>query len=192
MPSFHSCIRSLIRAIVSFCLPALLALPLAAGAQPLYKWVDKNGKVHYSDQPPPQEIKKVEQPRLNTSSIDTSGLPYETQQAARNFPVTLFTSANCKNECDNARALLRGRGVPFSESAIATQEDAEAFKKRFGDDDIHLPAITVGNQKQQGFESGLWNGMLDIAGYARTAIPGNAPAPAPAPTPTPAPAPAAQ
>lgn len=29
-----------------------LFLPLAAGAQGLYKWVDEKGVVHYSDQPP--------------------------------------------------------------------------------------------------------------------------------------------
>ncbi|MBZ0143656.1 MAG: DUF4124 domain-containing protein [Rhodocyclaceae bacterium] len=166
--------------LVRICLLAMLALPLSAGAQPLYKWVGKDGKVHYSDQPPPKEIKKVEQPRLKTSSIDTSGLPYETQQAAQNFPVILFVSDDCKRECDNARAFLRKRGAPFSESVIGTPEQAEAYKKRFGSDNILLPSITVGSQKQQGFEEGAWNGMLDNAGYARTAIPGAAPAPAPA------------
>ena len=30
-----------------------LLLPLAAGAQGLYKWVDEKGVVHYSDTPPP-------------------------------------------------------------------------------------------------------------------------------------------
>lgn len=160
--------------IVRACLLSMLAFSFAASAQTLYKWVDKSGKVHYSDQPPPREIKKVEQPQLRAGSIDTSGLPYETQQAAQDFPVTLFVSADCKNECDNARAFLRRRGVPFSESMVGSPEQNQAFKKRFGSDGIFLPALTVGSQKQQGFEEGAWNGMLDTAGYARTAIPGGA------------------
>ena len=35
----------------------LLAVPAAAE---LYKWTDENGKVHYSDQPPPANAKKSE------------------------------------------------------------------------------------------------------------------------------------
>jgi hypothetical protein len=178
---------------IPLCLLTLLALSLSvsANAQTVYKWVGKDGKVHYSDQPPPKEIKKVEQPRLRAGSIDTSGLPYETQRAAQNFPVILFVSEDCKHECDTARAFLRKRGVPFSESIVGTPEQADAFKKRFGSDNVFLPSLTVGSRKQQGFEEGAWNGMLDAAGYPRTAVPGTpasvSPAPAPAPAPSPAP-----
>lgn len=166
--------------LVRICLLAMLALSFSAGAQTLYKWVGKDGKVHYSDQPPPKEIRKVEEPRLRAGTIDTGGLPFETQQASKNFPVTLFTSADCKSECDEARAFLRKRGAPFSESTVGTKEQAEHFKRIFGGENIFLPALTVGSQKQQGFEAGAWNDMLDNAGYARTAIPGATSAPAPA------------
>ena len=129
------------------CLLSLALLATGADAQNLYRWVDKNGKVHYSDQPPPKEIKKVDQPRLGTSTIETSGLPYGAQQAARDFPVTLFTSSDCKAECDTARAFLRKRGIPFSESAVATSDDTAAFKKRFGSDNVYLPSMTVGGHR---------------------------------------------
>jgi hypothetical protein len=121
--------------------------------------------------------------RLGTSSIETSGLSYEAQKAAQDFPVTLFTSTDCKAECDNARAFLRKRGIPFSENPIATPDDVAAFKKRFGVDSVFLPSMTVGNQKQQGFEEGAWNSLLDSAGYPSTAIPGAALSPPPATTP---------
>lgn len=169
--------------IVRLCLLSMMAVTFFANAQPLYKWVDKNGKVHYSDQPPPKEVKKVGQPRLGSSTIETSGLPYATQKAAQDFPVTLFTSADCKAECDSARAFLRKRGIPFSENAITTPDDAAAFKKRFGVDGVFLPSMTVGSQKLQGFEEGAWNGLLDGVGYPRTAIPGAAPAASQAPAP---------
>ena len=172
--------------IYTVCLLSLALLATGADAQNLYRWVDKNGKVHYSDQPPPKEIKKVDQPRLGTSTIETSGLPYGAQQAARDFPVTLFTSSDCKAECDTARAFLRKRGIPFSESAVATSDDTAAFKKRFGSDNVFLPSMTVGSQNQQGFEEGAWNSLLDGAGYPRTAIPGAVPAAPPATTPAPA------
>jgi len=163
--------------LATLCLLALSVAATAADAQSLYRWVDKNGKVTYSDQPPPSEIKKVDKPRLNNSSIETSGLSYEAQQASRDFPVTLFTSPDCAADCDNARALLRKRGIPFSESSIVTPENAAAFRKRFASDKVFVPSMTVGSQKQQGFEEEAWNGLLDSAGYPRTAIPGSSAAP---------------
>jgi hypothetical protein len=40
----------------SLCLTAaLLAAPALLQAQIVYKWTDKSGVVHYSDQPPPEE-----------------------------------------------------------------------------------------------------------------------------------------
>ena len=51
----------------------LLVLPAWAG---LYKWTDENGKVHYSDQPPPGDVKKsetVKQPKLAPSAPAVAG-----------------------------------------------------------------------------------------------------------------------
>lgn len=164
--------------IIRICLFSMMALSLPAGAQSLYKWVDKDGKVHYSDQPPPKEIRKVEQPRLRAGIIDTSGLPYETRQAAQNFPVTLYTTPDCVSECANARDLLGRRGIPFRESRVVTPEDGDNFKKALGTDKLLFPALIVGSQKQIGFESDVWHSLFDTAGYPRTAVPGGAPRPA--------------
>ncbi|MBM3391575.1 MAG: DUF4124 domain-containing protein [Betaproteobacteria bacterium] len=154
--------------IVGLCLLSLATLSFVAGAQPLYKWVDKNGKVHYSDQPPPKEIRKVEQPRLGASTIETSGLSYEAQEAAKNFPVMLYTTPECGQECASARNLLSRRGVPFNETRVMTTNDGEAFKKALGTDKLLFPALIVGKSKQIGFEDDSWQGMLDAAGYPRS------------------------
>lgn len=169
--------------IIRLCLLSLAALSFGAGAQPLYKWVDKSGNVHYSDQPPPKEIKKFDRPRLGGSSIETSGAPFAVQKAAQDFPVTLYSAADCKEDCDIARAFLHKRGIPFSEKALASQEDFNSFKSLFNSDGLYLPSLTVGSQKQQGFEEQTWHGLLDNAGYPRTAIPGAAPATSSAPAP---------
>jgi glutaredoxin len=150
------------------CLVVAIAFPFAADAQTTYRWVDKDGKVFYSDQPPPKEIKKVEQRRLGVNSIDTSGLPYETQKAAQDHPVTLYTSPDCKAECQGARELLTRRGIPFRETSISNPDEAATFRKTFGTDKVGVPSITVGNQKQQGIDEGSWGGMLDNAGYPRS------------------------
>ena len=45
--------------MIRYATLALCLLALPAGAA-LYKWTDENGKVHYSDQPPPNSVKKSE------------------------------------------------------------------------------------------------------------------------------------
>jgi glutaredoxin len=161
---------------ILLCLVSLAVLASGANAQTLYRWVDKDGKVHYSDQPPPKEIKKVDQPRLGKSSIETSDLPYQAKKAAQDYPVRLYTAAECVAECKAARDYLSKRGIPFSEQSLGTPEDGAAFKKLFKTDQIQLPAITVGNQQQIGFAEDGWAALLDTAGYPRTALPGRKPA----------------
>ena len=158
--------------MIAFCLLSLLFLVTNSTAQNLYRWVDAEGKVHYSDQPPPKEIKKVGQPKLGTSTIETSDLPFETKRAAENYPVVLYFSDDCKTPCDTGKDFLSKRGIPFQQKNIVSDEDAADFKKLFNSDSILLPAISFGSQKTQGFQSNAWNNLLDIAGYPKTAIPG--------------------
>lgn len=51
---------------------AILAFAGPAAAQ-MYKWIDKDGKVHYSDQPPPADAKQQAAPA--TSSAPLSAAP---------------------------------------------------------------------------------------------------------------------
>ncbi|MBI2508723.1 MAG: glutaredoxin family protein, partial [Betaproteobacteria bacterium] len=118
--------------------------------------------------------------------IETSALPYSVQQAVKNFPVTLWIYG-CGAPCDQARALLARRGIPYTEKD--PQADAEAFKKLTGADEV--PVLFVGNTRLKGYLESEWDSTLDAAGYPRTAIAGSKPAPKPAAAPEPKPAPAA-
>jgi len=99
----------------------LVALLFAAAASAqLYRWVDKDGKVHYTDTPPPAAAGKSAQVRSGGGNVaDTSALPYATQQAVRNYPVTIYTHETCKELCAAGRKLLQSRGVPFREDVRA-------------------------------------------------------------------------
>lgn len=147
-------------------LPALLLALFAATAfaQGAYRWVDKDGKVHYSDEPPPADARKAEQKSLVPSVVDSGGkLSYEARQAATAFPVTLYVSPDCGAACDTARAFLNKRGVPYTEKRIVTAEDFAALKKSADSDTV--PTLTVGRQVGKGFEQTAWGGLLDSAGY---------------------------
>src|SRR5260221_9722335 len=96
----------------------VMLLMLAGGlhAAGLYKWVDKDGRVQYSDTPPPSGsgAKNVEQRRMQGNVIQSNEAPYALQQTMKNFPVTLWAN-DCGEYCNKARALLNERGIPFTE-----------------------------------------------------------------------------
>ena len=168
----------------------VLLLACASASAQMYRWVDQNGKVHYTDTPPPPSAaKSVEQKKLGGSVIETSQLPFQLQEAVRNYPVTLYTSPSCKDGCPQARELLATRGVPFKEVSVADEQSNALLKKVSGANQV--PTLSVGSLVQIGFESGALNSLLDTGGYPKTAInlPGVTKAQAPAPA-APAPAPA--
>ncbi|WP_298624692.1 DUF4124 domain-containing protein [uncultured Zoogloea sp.] len=141
----------------------LLTAALPAAAQTAYRWVDKDGRVQYSDQPPPQEVKQFEERKVQPNKGNAQ-LPFATRKAAETYPVALYTGRECGKPCDDGRALLNQRGVPFSETKLETAEDVAAFKARFGKEPF-VPTLTVGRETEMGFAASAWNGLLDNAGY---------------------------
>jgi hypothetical protein len=142
----------------------VLCVASPASAQ-MYKYVDKDGRTVYSDQPPPPDARKVENAKLNKNVIDTGGGDYETQQAAKRLPLTLYTTESCTEPCQRARDYLKGRGAPFSETVLKTEEQAKPIKARLGGP-LEVPLLDVGGTAlQKGFEETSWNSVLEAAGY---------------------------
>jgi hypothetical protein len=106
----------------------ILAAALPAAAQTAYRWVDKDGRVQYSDQPPPQEIKKFEERRLQPNRGNAQ-LPLRHPQGRRNLPGHPLP-AGMRQALRRRRALLTKRGVPFSETKLESADDVAAFKNR--------------------------------------------------------------
>lgn len=148
---------------------AVLALT-AVSAQAQYKYVGPDGRVIYSDSPPPAGAKGVQKKDLGSSpTVSSAGggssLPYAIGLAAKNFPVTLYTTPGCEG-CDQGRSYLSKRGIPFSEKTVTSNEDLQAIKKLTGSGG--LPVLTVGNTKLLGFDPTSWGSNLDNAGYPST------------------------
>ena len=79
----------------------------AAQIQQVYRYVDSDGKIVYTDKPPPPSAKEAQSKRIGANSIETSQLSYATQQAQERYPVTLYTFA-CGVVCDTGRATRTG------------------------------------------------------------------------------------
>jgi len=137
-----------------------------------YRWVDPAGRTIISDTPPPAQTKAIVQ--NNDAPDGGTSLPFAVKKAMEAFPVTLYTAANCTTECKQARDLLNGRGVPFSEKTLQKQEDIDELKQLVGD--AYVPTLKVGNQRSRGYDVAGYNNLLDLAGYPKTAPYGSKPA----------------
>jgi glutaredoxin len=148
-----------------------LALTSVGASAEAYRWVDPAGRTIISDTPPPGRARDVS--KAGSASETSDGLPYEVRRAVDNFPVTLYTSADCASECKQARDFLNARGVPFTEKMLQKQEDVDELKKLVGD--TFIPALKVGKQSFRGFEPAAYSNLLDLAGYPKSAAYGSKP-----------------
>ena len=146
-----------------------------AGAQATYRWIDPaSGLTVFSDQPPPAGAKQAIKMGGSEAPGAEAQLPYATRQAVEKFPVMLYTAATCVESCQQARALLNGRGVPFTEKLLSTQEDSNELASKLKSE-AGVPALFVGQQSFKGYDIAAWNNLLDLAGYPKTAPYGSKP-----------------
>lgn len=156
----------------------LLLVSQLAYSDNLFRWKDKEGKVHYGDKPAEDAIgaeqKKFESP-LEPGDDDLS---YGTRKAKQDFPVKLYVANNCGDLCVQARSMLSNRGIPYSEKNLITEEDYANFKRLTGGNGV--PVLTIGKTVLSGFAASQWNNELDIVGYPKVAPYGKRPTPTPA------------
>lgn len=140
-----------------------LVLAGAAGAVELYRWVDEQGVVHYTDQPPPPQVKQ-ERKRFSTAAPPEE-LPYAMREAARNFPVVLF-NADCGDPCTKAAAYLAERGIPATQRDARDPVVAKDLKAIAGS--TQVPFMTVGREQVRGYSEDSFTAALKLAGYPTT------------------------
>lgn len=153
--------------VVLFCFLCMFMVFAAQSAEAgtLYKWVDSTGKVHFSDQPPPENIKEVQEKKLLSLPQEKGQTPYAVQSAARNYPVTLYVT-DCGDSCTRAREHLVKRGVPFKEKNPSEPEVSEELQRLSGGSEV--PVLVVGKSSPvKGFGADAWDAALDVAGYPK-------------------------
>ncbi len=145
----------------------LIAMTVPAHAA-LYKWIDAQGGVQYSDTPPPANARKVEEQKIIRNTIGTAGAPFAVQEAAKRNPVTLWMH-DCGDLCNRARDYLARRGIPHSVRNPVRQDEQETWKKISGGDNA-IPLLVIGATRTiKGFDESEWSTAFDAAGYPRGA-----------------------
>jgi glutaredoxin len=140
----------------------------SASAQTVYRVVGADGKVTFSDKPPVNTGNATSQELASVGATSSNQpLPFALRQIVAKYPVTLYSADNC-GPCGSGRALLIGRGVPFTEKTVNSNEDAEALQRISGTNTI--PFITIGGQQLKGYSDAEWNQFLNAAGYPKTSV----------------------
>ncbi|MDE2584647.1 MAG: glutaredoxin family protein [Betaproteobacteria bacterium] len=155
--------------LLSLLLGCALLSSFTTQAQTSYRWTDpKTGQMVISDKPPPAGVKQVSKYQQGSAGDDeNSNLSYATRKAMKDFPVKLYTSADCVDLCRRGRDLLNARGIPFKEKMVSTPEDVAELKSLTGGEPI-LPVLTVGRQTLKGMDETSWNNILDLADYPKS------------------------
>ncbi len=164
----------------SMGLGVLLGLALAApAAAQVYIWTDDQGVRHYSNLAPPPSTFDVERREITTGPGAASNEPYALQAARREFPVKLYTTPTCGDACDQARAYLNERGIPFTEVSVVDRPRYDELKKVAGSAEV--PVMRVGEETYRGYARSIFEKALDSAGYPAMGILPKRDQPAPAP-----------
>ena len=160
---------------VRLCALLLVLASTSTSAQQVYRQVDRNGKVIFSDQPLAADARPAATAATSagsagnvgasTSAPSAASLPYELRQVAQRYPVTLYTTEPCA-PCGTGRSLLITRGVPFEERTVKTDDDKQALQRLSGQ--ASLPLLAIGAQQLKGFSDAEWSQYLDAAGYPKS------------------------
>lgn len=152
--------------VAAALLLGMLASPWAT-AQGVYRIVGPDGRVSYSDQPPPASANARPVAGVSAGASGNAQLPSELRQAAGRYPVTLYTGSDC-TPCNNGRNMLNARGIPYTEKTVNSADDGAAFKRLSNTNS--LPLLTIGSQQVKGYSESEWNQYLDAAGYPKQSV----------------------
>jgi len=125
----------------------LLALCVSPSADAeIYKWVDENGGVHFSDAKPAG--KQARELRIKSTPAPTSASTGTT--AGRQQRVTLYGTQWC-GSCAKARRHFETNGIPYDDYDIDRSADARRRYDQLGGHGV--PLILVGDEQLTGFSA---------------------------------------
>src|SRR5258708_37891383 len=106
---------------ILFVAAAILSTVCTDALGQAYRWVDRDGRVHYTQTPPPPDARNGQRKSSRGGGVDVSSLPYATQVAAKSFPVTLYTLPDCGAPRSPAHVSLVKAALPSTRRPVADQ-----------------------------------------------------------------------
>lgn len=117
----------------------------------MYRWVDEDGQVHYSDTDPGEgEAYTPSDANIAEPYAEGSELP----------TVRIYTAQWCST-CKRAKNYMREKGIYFVEYDVEKDPHGRNEFRMLGGRGV--PLITVGDQRMQGFSPSRFERMLQMA-----------------------------
>lgn len=155
--------------LIAGCLLALGSGPVQA--EKLYKTVDEQGNVTYSDSKPENAMGEVEEQEASLPDVEADT---DLDALAEDTPILFYSVPECA-ACDMVRTYLSNAGMPFTEVDVADDYDAQqSMKKDVGN--LNVPTVSVGGRTLSGFNASALDTILDVVGYPVGAAPAVSPA----------------
>lgn len=115
----------------------------------IFKYVDDNGNIHFTDKPPREQ--KVEEVEVRINSYTSPEIvPFEASVTTRvrKGKVVMYSTQWC-GYCKKARIYFRKNKIPFIEYDTETSEKGRRDYKTL--DGHGVPIILVGKKRMNGF-----------------------------------------
>ncbi|GMR20415.1 MAG: glutaredoxin domain-containing protein [Gammaproteobacteria bacterium] len=136
----------------------LMGFTTAYALAGVYKWVDEDGRVHFSDKAPTDIKAKTLDIQIYSGPAEVSG----GEQGFGARSVTMLSTAWC-SVCKKAKAYLKKRGISFLEYDIEKSTVGRMEYQKLNGKGV--PIILVGNQRMNGFNPSKLDRMLANVGY---------------------------
>lgn len=144
--------------VKKFFLVSLVLVSLAANAE-LYKWVDENGRTHFSDTKPEQQsVEQIEVEEINSlPTVQVREWKSHTKAVpGKRKRVVMYSTTWC-GVCKKAKAYFQQNKIPFKEYDVETskkgKKDYEKMKGR------GVPIILIGKHRMDGFSAKRFKGL---------------------------------
>jgi len=109
----------------------------------IYKWIDRNGNIQFTDKKPPEGM-TAEQLKLKINSISNAHIPV----AVSTVQVIIYSARWCP-VCKRARRYFKQQGIAYKEYDIENSAKGRADYKRMRGRGV--PIILVNKQRINGF-----------------------------------------
>ncbi|MDH3695024.1 MAG: DUF4124 domain-containing protein [Gammaproteobacteria bacterium] len=124
-------------------------------AQGVYKWVDENGTIHYSDKPIEENAESLS---IQVYSLETaSEIQNQDTVSVSGGGVKIYTATWC-TWCERAKTYMHSKGIVFNEYDVENSVIGRQEYKRLNGKGV--PIILVGSQRMNGFNPDRLDQML--------------------------------
>ena len=122
----------------------------------IYKWVDDQGKVHFTDDPPDDTRAEEVELRINTyTSVEIKPL---IERLGKKDKVVMYSATWC-GMCKKAKTYFRKNNIPYVSYDVEKSRIGKMDYKQLRANSV--PIIIVGNKRMNGFNAAQFDSLYE-------------------------------